>query len=361
MGVIATWSPARALTLPAVPRTSPSAASRRQAAATCLALALEASRRHRIARGKPARIAGGLERSHLDDDDSPAGASSPARSARRRRGAAGPAARGSAAPRPAPARHGGTRRRRRRRRGLRRAHRGPRDRPGRPVGRRARGARPRRRPRARTTTLGGGEISERGGDLRRARPRTTSSRSPRSWASARSTPTTRATTSTSPTASARLQRHRPDRHGAARPGDPARPRHRRHPARPDVDECRSTRRGSRRSAARLGRPDARELDQRRTAPRPSSAASCPLATRPIFGAEPRELSLLFVALLHRRVGQRARTRAPSSATSTRATARRCGASSAARSRSPQRMAPQLGQRIVAAARRCGGSCRTAAA
>ena len=47
------------------------------------------------------------------------------------------------------------------------------------------------------------------------------------------------------------------------------------------------------SARRVGRPDARDLD-RGEQHEPALPAPRPVATRPIFGAEPRELSLLFV-------------------------------------------------------------------
>ena len=54
-------------------------------------------------------------------------------------------------------------------------------------------------------------------------------------------------------------------------------------------------------------------------------------TQPGFGADPDELSLLFVALVHRLLRQRDAPSAPSRATPTPRTAPRSAASSAARS------------------------------
>ncbi len=65
---------------------------------------------------------------------------------------------------------------------------------------------------------------------------------------------------------------------------------------------------------------------------PSFQALVPLATRPIFGAEPRELSLLFTLFYIASSGDE-RIRARSSATSTRAAGRSSRGSSAARRRS----------------------------
>ena len=181
--------------------------------------------------------------------------------------------------------------------------------------------------------LGGGEVSERGAHVRRARPRTTSSRSRRRWASAPSTPTTRATTSTSTRRPAlHLQRHR------ARPA-PRRRTRRSWPTSPRVvaqlDQMSTDvpvdAPWTAAKAARVGRPDAPEVDQREQRQPAASARSCPLATRPIFGAEPRELSLLFVALLHRRVGQRDQPGHVRAQLQHARRARRCGASWAARS------------------------------
>ena len=57
--------------------------------------------------------------------------------------------------------------------------------------------------------------------------------------------------------------------------------------------CRSTRPWTAASAAGLGQPDARDAGSRDNSANQQFRHLVPLATRPIFGAEPRELSLLF--------------------------------------------------------------------
>ena len=169
-------------------------------------------------------------------------------------------------------------------------------RPGRPLGGRARGARPRRRA-GRQHELGGGEITERGGtfigptqdhiialakamgvghvpDLRHGRQRLHRRRA----------------------SALDLQRHRADRDGAARPADPR-------PTSPWSSPS-STRCRPRSRSTRRGRPpNAAEWDAQTLEHAGSTSNSVTpqfqrarrrLATRPIFGAEPRELSLLFV-------------------------------------------------------------------
>ena len=90
-------------------------------------------------------------------------------------------------------------------------------------------------------------------------------------------------------------------------------------------------------APRRGAADSESLETwlRRNSPAASASwTSRAPRRRPIFGAEPRELSLLFVLFFIAASGDE-RTRARSSATSTRATARSRSASTAARSRSPR--------------------------
>ena len=85
----------------------------------------------------------------------------------------------------------------------------------------------------------------------------------------------------------------------------------------------------------------------------------PLATRPIFGTEPRDLSLLFVLFYIAASGDETHA-ARSSATSTRATARRCSGSRAARARWSTD-GPRAREQAPAATRPFAGSCRPAAA
>ena len=159
-----------------------------------------------------------------------------------------------------------------------------------------------------------------------------------------------------------LERHRARPAPRRRdPHDPRRARHRRHAARRDVEGGAGRRAVGGGQGARVGRPDARDAGSTEQHRRPSaSASSCPLATRPIFGAEPRELSLLFVLFYIAASGDETQRRARSSATSTRATARR---SSALRGRlaapSSQKMARAARPAAHAAARRCGGSSSAA--
>ena len=268
-------------------------------------------------------------------------------SAERRRSPAGACSAAAPRPRPAPcsARVPGAgrrhtraasarapRRRRDRRRRLRRADRGPRARAQGALGDRARGPRPRRRPRPQRRHRRRRDHRARR-HLRRPDPGPRASRWRGDAASASSTTyNTGDNVYIADGPRLRLRRHRPDRHGAARPGDPRRPRAGRHRPRRDVDDGPGRRAVGRRRAPPSGTPQTLEQPaSTRTALTPQFKALVPIATRPIFGAEPRELSLLYVALLHRLLGQRAEPRAPSSATSTPATAPRCGASSAARS------------------------------
>ena len=67
---------------------------------------------------------------------------------------------------------------------------------------------------------------------------------------------------------------------------------------------------------RVGRPDARVVAQGHIGDRPLPRGSSPSATRPVFGAEPRELSLLFVLFYIAASRQREQPRGRSSATST---------------------------------------------
>ena len=96
---------------------------------------------------------------------------------------------------------------------------------GRQVGDRARGARPRRRPRASTTSSATAR-SPSAARRSRARPRTSIlALAEGRWASSTFHTYDTARTSTSPTGErSTLQRHRPDRHRAAGPADPPRPR-----------------------------------------------------------------------------------------------------------------------------------------
>ena len=142
-----------------------------------------------------------------------------------------------------------------------------------------------------------------------------------------------------------LQRHRADRHRAARPGDHPRPRHDGRPARPDVDGGAGRRALGGGLGRRLGPPDARAVDRREQrqpeasggwCPRPRgrssapSRASCRCCSR--SSTSPRRAT--------------SATPAPSSATSTRATARRCSASRAARRCSAEDGSRTLGARVV---------------
>ena len=128
-----------------------------------------------------------------------------------------------------------------------------------------------------------------------------------------------------------LQRHRPDRHRAAGPGDPAGPRRSR--AEPRLDgrrRCRSTRRGPRprrpSGTGRRSRPGSRP-----TAVEPEVPAARRRSRRGRSSAPSRaSCRCCSCSSTSPRPATR-RTRARSSATSTRATAGRCRASSAARS------------------------------
>ena len=92
----------------------------------------------------------------------------------------------------------------------------------------------------------------------------------------------------------RLQRHRPDRDRPARSGDPARSGADRRRPRPDGRRrCRSTRRGPPRSAAEWDAQTLEHVDRGQTRSTRVQASSPRSRRRPIFGAEPRELSLLY--------------------------------------------------------------------
>ena len=153
-----------------------------------------------------------------------------------------------------------------------------------------------------------------------------------------------------------LQRHRPDGHRAAGPGDPARAHAGRAAARLDGDAaCRSTRRGTRRArptgTARRSRPGSRP-----TARRTSSAGSC--RSRRARSSAPSRASCRCCSSSStspRRATRR--TRARSSATSTRATARRCGASCGGSQQIALQIAPAARPARRARARRCAGSSR----
>ena len=91
------------------------------------------------------------------------------------------------------------------------------------------------------------------------------------------------------------------------------------------------------------------VDQGATASTERFRRLVPAVTRPVFGAEPRELSAAVRALLHRGLRATRPTPAPSSATSTPRTAPRCTASRAARRGSLTLVAAQLGRRVVLSA------------
>ena len=115
------------------------------------------------------------------------------------------------------------------------------------------------------------------------------------------------------------------------------------------------------NARRVGRADARAPGS--TSNSVSAAASArwsPVATRPIFGAEPRELSLLFTLFYIASSGNEQNPGTFERNFNTRDGAQKCrfvGGSQLI----AQRIAQQLGARVRAATRRCAGSSRTAAA
>ena len=165
----------------------------------------------------------------------------------------------------------------------------------RPLGRRARGAQPRRRPRAQQARLGGGEHSERGGTFVGPDP----GPHPRARQGDGRRHVPRPTTHGDNVYFADGDAHR-------RTATPARPAPRRptrrscpdladrgHPARRDVEGRAGGRAVGGAERGRLGLADAPAVDRREQREPALPARSCPLATRPIFGAEPRELSLLF--------------------------------------------------------------------
>ena len=140
--------------------------------------------------------------------------------------------------------------------------------------------------------LGNGDVTERGGTFV-GPTQDRCSRWRRSSASACSTPTTPATTSTRRRPAFDLQRHRP---AGTAPPDPVilgRPRDRGHRSSTRCRRtCRSTRRGPRPTPrSGTGRPS-----RPGSSPNPHQRFTdlVAAATRPIFGAEPRELSLLFM-------------------------------------------------------------------
>ncbi len=180
--------------------------------------------------------------------------------------------------------------------------------------------------------IGGGEISERGAHLRRPDPgpRDRARRRRSKVADLRHLRHGREPLHRQRQAAA-VQRHRRRRLRPARPGDPPRPRPVRHPARRDVEE-----RAGRRAVG--GAPTRRRCDAQTLETWSTQNTVNAGLPRPGLDRDPADLrrraarALAAVrALLHRLVGQREEHRAPSSATSTPAAARRCRASSAARS------------------------------
>ena len=328
VGVIATRSPARAQTLPEVPATSPSAASRARRGGDRSRSALQASRATLVARRdrrEPTRCT-----SAVTDHDQRRACSAPARP-----------------PRPARSLPPRAERRRSASSASRKAHAEARRRADVVVvgagfagltaarelvrGRASRWSCSRRATasggRVHNHELGGGEISERGGTfvgptqdrvlalaerarrrhvrhLRHRRERLRSSDGERSTYS-----------DTGPTGTA-----------PPRPADPRRPRA---ASSRSSTRCRrrsrSTRRGTRRARAEW---DAQTLETwvaRQQHAATASASSLPVATPADLRRRAARALAALRPLLHRRVGRRAQRRARSTATSTRATARRCGA------------------------------------
>ena len=116
----------------------------------------------------------------------------------------------------------------------------------------------------------------------------------------------------------------------------------------------------RRQGERVGRPDALELDRGEQRQPAASGASCPAATRPIFGAEPRELSLLFTLFYIAASGDESNPGTFERNFNTRDGAQMCrfvGGSQLI----ALRMAAAARRARAAAARRCAGSSRRAAA
>ena len=89
---------------------------------------------------------------------------------------------------------------------------------------------------------------------------------------------------------------------------------------------------------------------------PSFQALVPLATRPIFGAEPRELSLLFTLVLHRLLGRR---KQPGDVRAQLRHARRSSAVAVHRRLAADRVEDRASSsaRGWCCPRRCAGSCR----
>ena len=164
----------------------------------------------------------------------------------------------------------------------------------RPLGGRARGARPRRRPGAQRR-LGGGEITERGATFAGPTQDHILALAKKMRVGTFNTYNTGDNLYIANGQRAHVQRHGPDRLGAARPGDPRRTSPR---SSPQLDQMSTA--GARRRPVGGGRAPPTgtrrrsRVHRRRTAVTPQFRKLVPVATRPIFGAEPRELSLLFV-------------------------------------------------------------------
>ncbi len=120
-------------------------------------------------------------------------------------------------------------------------------------------------------------------------------------------------------------------HRAARPGDPCRAGDRRPGARPDVDVGSGRRPWSAAERGRVGRQTL-QAGSRRTRSPPTSASSCRDRHTPDLRRRAARAVTAVRAVLHRRLGDE-NNAGRSSATSTPATAPRCGASTAARRRS----------------------------
>ena len=252
------------------------------------------------------------------------------------------------------------RRRRDRRRRVRRADGGARDRAQGPLGDRARGPRPGRRP-------GAQRRHRRRRDHRARRHLRRPDAGPHARAGAEdegrapSRPTTPATTSTSPTGTRlRYSDTGPDRHRAARSGDPARPGDCRHPARRDGrPRSPSTRPGRRANAAEW---DSQTLEQcidqnsaHAAVPRRWSRSPPGRSSAPSRASSRCSSSLFYIAASgnEENVGTFERN------FNTRGGAqesRFVGGSQLI----CERMAQKLGRRAGARSRRCAGSSRTAA-
>ena len=137
-------------------------------------------------------------------------------------------------------------------------------------------------------------------------------------------------------------------------------RRRRPAAGPDVDERPGRRALEGAERGRLGRADARDVHRLPQRHRSASASSSRVATRPIFGAEPRELSLLFVLFYIAASGDEQHPGTFERNFNTRGGAQMWRFHGGSQ-QIALRIAGQLGDRVRPRARRCGGSCRARAA